>query len=85
MRRFELCFPYSDDPDQYLVADLLPKQQPVEATDFEVNGALRFEYHYPVLPEGLVPRFIVRSHVHSMDQPRWRRFGKLTHAFRAAL
>ena len=31
-----------------------------------------FEYHYPVLPEGLVPRFIVRSHVHSMDQPRWR-------------
>ncbi len=72
MRRFELCFPYADDPDQYLVADLLPKQQPEEATAFSTEGALRFEYHYPVLPEGLVPRFIVRSHVHSTDQPRWR-------------
>lgn len=72
MRRFELCFPYADDPDQYLVADLLPKQQPAEATSFPIEGALRFEYRYPVLPEGLVPRFIVRSHVHSTDQPRWR-------------
>ena len=72
MRRFELCFPYDDGPDQYLVADLLPKQQPDEAVAFPVEGSLRFEYHYPVFPEGLLPRFIVRSHVHSTDQPRWR-------------
>jgi internalin A len=72
MRRFELCFPYTDEPDKYLVADLLPKQQPEEATTFGVGGALRFEYRYPVLPEGLVPRFIVRSHVHSIGLPRWR-------------
>lgn len=72
MRRFELCFPYADEPDKYLVADLLPKQQPDEATAFPAEGALRFEYRYPVLPEGLVPRFIVRSHVHSVGRPRWR-------------
>ena len=73
MRRFELCFPYADDPDQYLVADLLPKQQPSEADRLpRAQGALKFEYHYPVLLEGLVPRFIVRSHIHSTDQPRWR-------------
>jgi internalin A len=72
MRRFELCFPYADEPDKYLVADLLPKQQPAEATNFPVGGSLRFEYRYPLLPEGLLPRFIVRSHVHSADQPRWR-------------
>lgn len=72
MRRFELCFPYADEPDKYLVADLLPKQQPPEATDFPVEDSLQFEYRYPVLPEGLLPRFIVRSHVHSTGQPRWR-------------
>lgn len=60
MRRFELCFPYADEPDKYLVADLLPKQQPPEATDFPVKDSLQFEYRYPVLPEGLLPRFIVR-------------------------
>jgi internalin A len=31
-----------------------------------------FQYHYPVLLEGLLPRFIVRTHVLSADQPRWR-------------
>lgn len=72
MRRFELCFPYADEPDKYLIADLLPKQQPPEATGFRVEDSLQFEYHYPVLPEGLLPRFIVRSHVHSTGQPRWR-------------
>ncbi len=72
MRRFELCFPYADEPDKYLVADLLPKQQPAAATKFPVEGSLRFGYRYPVLPEGLLPRFIVRSHVHSAGQPRWR-------------
>jgi len=72
MRRFELCFPYSDEPDKYLVADLLPKQQPDEVVAFPTEGSLRFEYRYPVLPEGLLPRFIVRSHVHSTGLPRWR-------------
>ena len=72
MRRFELCFPYEDEPDRYLVADLLPKQQPDAGTSFPIEGSLRFEYRYPVLPEGLLPRFIVRSRVHSAGQPRWR-------------
>jgi internalin A len=29
-------------------------------------------YQYPILPEGLLPRFIVRTHVLSDDQLRWR-------------
>lgn len=72
MRRFDLCFPYTDEPHKYLIADLLPKQQPDEATSYPVRGSLRFEYRYPVLPEGLLPRFIVRSHIHSAGRPRWR-------------
>jgi internalin A len=72
MRRFELCFPYLDEPDKYLVADLLPKQQPDAATAFPIEESLKFEYRYPVLPEGLLPRFIVRSNIHSTAEPRWR-------------
>lgn len=72
MRRFELCFLYESEPDQYLIADLLPKQQPDVVANFPIEGSLRFEYRYPVLPEGLLPRFIVRSHMHSIGQPRWR-------------
>lgn len=68
MRKFELCFPFAEEQDRYLIADLLPKRQPEEA-DRYADG-LRFEYRYPVLPEGLLPRFIVRTHV--LSTLRWR-------------
>jgi internalin A len=51
---------------------LLDKQQPEEAEQFRPDQCLNFQYHYPILPEGLLPRFIVRTHVISMGQPRWR-------------
>lgn len=74
MRKFELCFPFPDDPDRYLVAELLPKQQPGDIEGYVDDGfePLRFQYRYPVLPEGLLPRFIVRSNALSSDSPRWR-------------
>lgn len=34
------------------------------AADFPVEDSLQFEYRYPLLPEGLLPRFIVHSYVH---------------------
>lgn len=72
MRKFELCFPYHDEADKFLIAELLPKQQPLDISRYIQRSALSFQYRYPVLPEGLVPRFIVRSHALSIDQPRWR-------------
>ncbi|MEO1622900.1 MAG: TIR domain-containing protein, partial [Cyanobacteria bacterium J06632_3] len=33
---------------------------------------LNFRYKYPILPEGLIPRFIVRTHVLSEQALRWR-------------
>lgn len=72
MRKFELCFTFADDDDRYLVPELLDKQQPREADAFEPTQCLNFAYRYPILPEGLLPRFIVRSHVLSTGQPRWR-------------
>jgi len=73
MRRFELAFIYPEDGERYLVPQLLSIQTPVEADQFDRGTALEFEYKYPVImPEGLIPRFIVRTHSWSEGLPRWR-------------
>ncbi|ABW26990.1 COR domain-containing protein [Acaryochloris marina] len=72
MRKFELCFPFQDSQERYLIPDLLDKQQPLEAEDFILEDCLNFRYTYPILPEGLLPRFIVRTHVLSSNTLRWR-------------
>ena len=72
MRRFELCFSFPDEEGHYLLPDLLDKQEPVASGDFQPAACLNFRYEYPILPEGLLPRFIVRTHVLSAGQPRWR-------------
>jgi internalin A len=70
MRKFELCVRFEDE-GRYLIPQLLDKQQPPEADDFPAE-CLNFQYHYPTLPEGLLPRFIVRTHILSTHRPRWR-------------
>ena len=72
MRKFSLCFAFPDAEDRYLIPELLGKEEPEETKRFPVQNCLNFEYHYGVLPEGLMPRFIVRSHTLSHDQERWR-------------
>ena len=73
MRKFELCFRFADDDERYLIPQLLPKEQPDAAGAFHGIDCLSFEYHYPTLvPEGLLPRFIVRTYVLSAEEPRWR-------------
>ena len=72
MRKFELCFRFEEDENRYLIPDLLDKQQPPEAADFNPAECLNFRYEYPILPEGLLPRFIVRTHTLSTHQLRWR-------------
>jgi internalin A len=72
MRKFELCFRFQEDENRYLIPDLLDKQQPPEAEAFHPTECLNFRYEYPILPEGLLPRFIVRTHVLSPPHLRWR-------------
>jgi internalin A len=72
MRKFELCVRFPDDEGRYLIPQLLDKQQPPEAEIFVPTECLNFQYHYASLPEGLLPRFIVRTYILSTDQPRWR-------------
>lgn len=72
MRKFSLCFAFPDQTDRYLIPELLGKEEPKETRDFPPKECLNFEYHYGILPEGLIPRFIVRSHTLSSGQERWR-------------
>jgi len=72
MRKFDLCFSFPGDDTHYLIPELLDKQELSEASEFRVEDCLNFQYHYSVLPEGLLPRFIVRTHALSELLPRWR-------------
>ena len=72
MKKFDLCFSFPDNDTHYLIPELLDKQQPLEASEFKPEQCLNFQYLYPILPEGLLPRFIVRTHMLSEALPRWR-------------
>jgi internalin A len=79
MRKFSLCFAFHDETDRYLIPELLGKEEPEETANFQPRDCLNFEYHYGILPEGLIPRFIVRSHTLSRGQERWRSGVVLAH------
>lgn len=72
MRKFSLCFAFSDKEERYLIPELLGKEEPGITEEFKPSFCLNFEYQYGILPEGFIPRFIVRSHVLSRNQARWR-------------
>jgi internalin A len=72
MRKFELCFRFPEEDDRYLIPDLLDKQQPQEVDEFKHEECLNFQYIYPISPERLLPRFIVRTRVLSTQELCWR-------------
>ena len=73
MRRFELAVPFPEQDDLYLVPERLSPEQPADLGAFDAAHCLNFAYDYPtLLPEGLLPRFIVRTHILSTGCPRWR-------------
>jgi internalin A len=72
MRKFRLCFAFPDGQHRYLVPELLGKEDPDLKGEFDPKHCLNFEYHYSILPEGLLPQFIVRTHPLSHEKPRWR-------------
>ena len=70
MKEFELCFALESTPPQFLIPGLLPKDQPDETV---LHGeTLEFQYHYKVLPESIISRFIVISHEKIHNQIYWR-------------
>jgi small GTP-binding protein len=68
MKKFELCYDIEADKN-FLVPDLLPKDEPAE---LKFNGVPAFEYAYPVLPSSVITRFIVRMNQKIDDGFAWR-------------
>jgi internalin A len=71
MRKFDMCFEFSEDSGQLLVPELLSPNEP--DIGWDIGDLLNFQLHYSVLPRGLMPRFIVRTH-HLLTKNRtyWR-------------
>lgn len=78
MERFEMCFPLDEGeggtlPTKWLIPGALGEFQPEGVTaDWQKPGSVRLRYVYDPLPEGVLPRFIVMTHLLSEGKPRWR-------------
>jgi internalin A len=71
MEEFELCFPVSHCPaPTFLIPGILPKEQPQNT---ELQGeTLEFQYHYRILPDSILSRFIVLMHEKIHNRTHWR-------------
>jgi len=63
MEKFELYYQLIDDPNQFIIPQLLPQDEPgfsqIEVLD---EGAMWLKYKYDFLPKGILHRLIVRLH-----------------------
>ncbi len=74
MRKFELCFDFTDTAGPLvLIPELLRVNEP--DVGWNIYRSLQFEYHYDVLPGGIIPRFIVRMHLNLTEHPTFWRSG----------
>lgn len=74
MRKFELCFDFPDcNGQRILIPELLHPNEP--ELGYNIGEAFNFEYHYNVLPQGLISRFIVRMHHRLTQKPTYWRSG----------
>jgi internalin A len=71
MLRFDLCFPAEGENDVYIVSDLLVDKTP-DLSAWDAKECVVFRYAYPVLPHGILPRFISKTHTMSEGKQRWR-------------
>jgi internalin A len=72
MAKFELCFPMEGKSNTVLVPELLPDATPRNLGAWEADECVVFLYRYPALPQGVLPRFITRTHDLSEGRERWR-------------
>lgn len=71
MQKYDLAFPLKEDEQNlWLVPQALADSQPVLGEKWQ-SEATRLRWTYAALPEGLVPRFITRTHTLSEGKPRW--------------
>ncbi|WP_338812762.1 COR domain-containing protein [Bernardetia sp. Wsw4-3y2] len=77
IEKFELIFQFQDS-DLYIVPEGLPVEEPTGVAEikptFESKKTkyLRFEYHYPFMPKGILSRFICRLHENIFEEYFWK-------------
>ncbi|MCU0542560.1 MAG: leucine-rich repeat protein [Oscillatoriaceae cyanobacterium Prado104] len=71
MEEFQLCFPINNcGAPTFLIPGILPKEEPQNT---ELAGeTLEFQYHYRILPDSILSRFIVLSHEKIHNCTHWR-------------
>jgi internalin A len=70
MKELEFCFAIDCHPQQFLIPSILPKDEP---KDMSLQGeTLEFQYHYHVLPDSVISRFIVLTSDYIHNQTYWR-------------
>ena len=73
MRKFHLCHPLDDAGKEYLIPELLTREEPALDLTFPPAECLGFAYYYKtILPEGLMSRFIVDTYVMRWQKYAWR-------------
>lgn len=70
MKHFELCFEFTDRPGHYLIPRHLHDNELDIPWDDAI--ALKFQYHYEVLPDAVVSRFITRMNQYITKQYCWK-------------
>ena len=71
MGEFQLCFPLSHcHAPTFLIPGILPKEEP-ENTKLQ-GETLEFQYHYRILPDSILSRFIVLMHEKIHNSTHWR-------------
>jgi len=72
MMQFELAYQIdAGKQTRWLIPELLDPKEPREL-DWKPDESLNFQYAYPVLPAGVLCRFIVRMHQHVDRRRSWR-------------
>jgi internalin A len=72
MQKFELCYTLSDKEDTFIAPLLLPESKP--DFDWDNTTNLRLNYQYDFMPEGILPRLIVRLHSLITEQAQvWKK------------
>jgi len=70
MKKFELCFDFEGNSEsKYLIPDLLPREEPFTG---DWTDSLGFLYHYDILLNSIISRFIVRMHPLIYKNTIWR-------------
>ena len=72
MMQFELAYQIDHGKEaHWLIPELLDPKEP-KNLDWKPDESLNFQYAYPVLPAGVICRFIVRMHQHVDRERSWR-------------